>query len=326
MLATLANAFVRRGAAVALLTFDKPGGRSFYPLDASIRRIDLGIGSTKDPATVWITQRRMRALRRSVKGEEPDIVIAFMHSMFIPLGLALLGMGIPLIASEHIVPQHYRTRPLERVLLRLTPYLVDRITCVSEQVRQLYPPALQRKMVAIPNPVTVAAKDHTQLCPQNKSRKVVLAVGRFDAQKDHETLIKAFGLIARDLNGWILRIVGDGALRTRCEALVTELGLAERVELAGTTEEISKEYSSAKLFVTPSRYESFGLSTAEALSHRLPAVGFEDCPGTKELIQPGVNGLLAQGGGNRVKSLAEAMKLLMQDESSAGKIVAEAPW
>ena len=315
VLATLASAFVRQGAAVALLTFDKPGGRSFYPLDASIRRIDLGIGSTKDSATIWTTQQRIRALRKSVKAEDPDIVIAFMHSMFIPLSLALLGMGVPMIASEHTVPEHYRTRPLEKALWRLTPYLVDRITCVSEQVLQVYPPALRRKMVVIPNPVTIAAKDRTGLCHQNKLRKILLAVGRFDAAKDHETLIKAFALIANDLNDWILRIVGDGALRMRCEALMTELGLTGRVELPGAISDISKEYSSAALFVSSSRYESFGLSTAEALIYRLPAIGFEDCPGIKELIRPGVNGLLAQGGSNRVQSLAETLKILMQNES-----------
>ncbi len=315
VLATLANAFARRGAEVTLLTFDKPGGHSFYALNTSIRRIDLGVGSTKASATFWITQQRMRALRRSIKFIGADIVIAFMHSMFIPLGLALVGTGVPLIASEHIVPEHYRARVLERALLRLMPYLCDRMTCVSQQVLQMYPLALRRKMVAIPNPITITAKDRLMKCNKNKSRNVLLAVGRFDAQKDHETLIKAFKLIADDVNDWNLRIVGDGLLKKNCHALITELGLIGRVELAATIRDISKEYLSADLFVTSSRYESFGLSTAEALIYRLPAVGFEECPGTKELIRPGVNGLLAKGNGDRVQSLAKTLKLVMQNNS-----------
>ena len=61
----------------------------------------------------------------------PDVAVGFMHSSYIPLGLALLGTGIPLVASEHISYDHYRDRPLQAALLRLTPRLARVTTVLS---------------------------------------------------------------------------------------------------------------------------------------------------------------------------------------------------
>jgi glycosyltransferase involved in cell wall biosynthesis len=119
-----------------------------------------------------------------------------------------------------------------------------------------------------------------------------------------------------------LRIVGEGTLRAQLEAQVLALGLASRVQLLGPTKDIWKEYSSAQLFVTPSRYESFGLVTAEALAQGLPVVGFADCPGTNELVRPGENGVLVTPSGDRVGSLAAALLSLMEGEQLRGRLTA----
>jgi glycosyltransferase involved in cell wall biosynthesis len=304
-----------RGHDIAVLSYDQPGGDSFYSLNPKVKRIELGLGSTTDRATVLDTLRRVAVLRTSVRGYSPDVVIGFMHSMFIPLGLSLVGTSIPMIASEHIVPEHYRSRPLEGMLLRLVPLLADRITCVSEQVRSSYPSFLQKKMVAIANPISVSVCGKVDVSGQQKHRKILLTVGRLDPQKDHATLIEAFGEIAGQFPGWDLRIIGDGELRPKLESKVAEFGLSERVFLPGTIKDIATEYLSAQLFVQPSRYESFGLTTAEALAHGLPAVGFDDCQGTNQLIRPGINGSLADGSDNRVAALAKTLKTLMKDDA-----------
>jgi len=314
VLAEVTSGLAARGHETAVLSFDPPGGCSFYPLDPRVKRIELGIGSTTDSATVLSTLHRIAALRASVRAYAPAVAIGFMHSMFIPLGLALVGTSIPMIASEHIVPEHYRYRPIEALLLRFTPLLAERITCVSEQVRRSYPPFLARKMSVIPNPINMGVCGRADIHGHRKDRKVLLAVGRLDPQKDHVTLIKAFSEIAGQLPDWDLRIVGDGRLRQKLESMIGKLGLSERVCLPGAVNDVAKEYLSAQLFVQPSRYESFGLTTAEALAHGLPAVGFEDCQGINQLIRPGVNGYLADSKGNRPTSLARALMILMQDD------------
>jgi glycosyltransferase involved in cell wall biosynthesis len=315
VLAEVAGGLAGRGHRVAVLSFDAPGGESFYSLDSGIERIELGLGSTTDAATMLVTLRRIRALRATVRGYGPDLAIGFMHSMFIPLGLALLGTGIPFIASEHIVMEHYDSRPLQSRLLRLTPLLANRITCVSEQVRSTYPSGLQRKMVAMANPVCIDVHDKADPAGPAEGRKILLAVGRLTQQKDHEILIRAFAEIADEVPEWDLRIIGDGPLHQSLAAMVTESGLGSRICLPGSVRNITAEYTVAQLFVVPSRYESFGLTTAEALAQGLPVVGFDDCPGTNQLVRPGANGVLASGRGRRAHALANTLKTLMQDDA-----------
>lgn len=318
VLASVASGLAGRGYDVTVLSFERPGGRSFYPLDPRIVRIELGLGSTIGPATVPDTLRRIAALRVRVRQHAPDVAIGFMHSMFVPLGLALARTAIPMIASEHIVPIYYLSRPHEALLLCLTPFLVERITCVSEQVRRSYPGFLRRKMVAVANPVSVSVEGRADVSGSARSRKVLLTVGRLEPQKDHATLIGAFAEIAHRLPDWDLRIVGEGERRPKLESMIRVRKLSARVHLVGAVEEVSAEYLSAQLFVLPSRYESLGLTTAEALAHGLPAVGFDDCPGTNQLIRPGVNGNLAAGKRARrarAASLAETLMPLMIDDA-----------
>jgi len=325
VLALVANGLQARGHQVHILTFEKSGGRSFYPIAPGIERLDLGIGSTTGRASVIGTVRRVIALRRLVTAAAPDVVVGFMHSMFIPLGLALWRSGIPMVASEHIVPAHYDTRPLERALLRLTPWLAVRMTCVSDSVKRLYPRRIRAIMQSVPNPVSVSPSEPADVAATGRTRKTLLAVGRLDPQKDPETLIRAFAAVADDGPDWTLRIVGDGQMRPDLDRLITRLGLGNRVSLPGTIQDIGAEYRAAQLFVAPSRYESFGLTTAEALAHGLPAVGFADCPGTNDLIRDGENGLLVEGQGDRVAALATALKALMGDVAYRSRLAPDTP-
>ncbi|MEM7770700.1 MAG: glycosyltransferase family 4 protein [Cyanobacteria bacterium P01_A01_bin.37] len=315
VLATVANGLADRGHEVAVLTFEQPGGQSFYPLNHAIQRLDLGIGSTVHSATTSETLKRLPALRRAVLQYAPNVAIGFMHSIFIPLGLAMLGTSIPIIASEHIVPKHYQSRRfIETCLLSATPLLVRRITCVSEQVRLSYPFYLRKSMVAIANPVAIKPS-HSPSPQQPKFGKTLLSVGRLEPQKDHTTLVQAFGQIAAEFPEWQLKIVGDGSLRENLEAQIQSLGLSDRISLPGSTQNIAAEYQSANLFVMPSKYESFGLTVVEALSYGLPVVGFQSCQGVNQLVRSGVNGLLVDATGHRVTALATSLKRMMSDES-----------
>lgn len=318
------NGLVARGHRVSVLSYDLAGRKSFYKLDSRIERIELGLGSTIERATPWSTAQRIWALRPRIKRLAPDVAVGFMHSMFIPLGYALSGSGIPLIASEHIIKEHYRSRPIEWILFLTTPFFVHRITCVSPQVISAYPRFLQHKMVTIGNPVTIRAPSgaRADVSGATKVSKVLLTVGRLEEQKDHETLIRAFARVAGALPDWTLRIIGEGSLRPKLKALVRNMELEGRIEMPGATQDIGAEYINAQLFVSPSRYESFGLTTAEALTHGLPVVGFVDCPGTNMLIRPSMNGELVDPADNRIHSLSQSLQRLMEDEERRKKYAA----
>ena len=311
VIADVSSGLAEKGHEVSLLSFDPMGGQSFYPLNPKIRRLCLGIGSPLKKATFLETCARTFALRRTVKKERPDVVVAFMHSMFIPMAFALIGTGTPVVGSEHIVPQHYKSRRLEFLLLMASALLMKRITALSESVKAMYPKFLQKRMVAMPNPVH-APTGSADPTGAGRDRKIILNVGRLDPQKDQRTLIAAFATLAADYPEWDVRIFGNGPLRGELEGMVQQHELQGRVLLPGTTPEIANEYQRAQIFALPSVYESFGLATAEAMSFGLPCIGFADCPGTNELIVDEENGVLV-GGVNRISDFAGSMKKLMDD-------------
>ena len=310
VLADVTSGLAELGHCVSILTYDRPNGKSFYPLDSSINRISLSIGSSGQRSTVRETLQRMLAMRQNISEINPDIVVGFMHSMFIPLGIALAGTKIPVVASEHIGVQHYKYHPFEYLLLQLTPYLTKKIIVISEKLRNGFNGHLKKDMIVISNPVCVPKISAGDRVDSDSSQKVILSVGRLVPQKDHKTLIDAYAMLADDFPGWNLRIFGDGELRTDLEAQIKKIALEERIQLSSTTPDIGKEYLSAQIFVVPSLYESFGLATAEALVCGLPAVGFADCSGTNEVIKHDKNGVLVQGE-QRVVALADGLRRLM---------------
>ena len=85
-----------------------------------------------------------------------------------------------------------------------------------------------------------------------------------------------------------------------------------RVSMPGSVINVAAEYAAAHLFCLPSRWEGFPNALSEALAHGLPAIGFEGCAGIQDLINPGHNGALASGNGDRV-ALATALAPLMAD-------------
>lgn len=318
VLADVTSGLTERDHDISVLTFDRSGGQSFYPLNKKIRHICLGIGNTHHKATFLETLVRMKMLRRTVKEEKPDVVIPFMHSMFIPMAFALIGTGVPVIASEHIVPEHYKTRWKEAVLFFLSSFFVSKITVLSESVKKSYISFFHKKMVSIANPVH---KPKILADPEGKNaaRKIILNVGRLTDQKDQKILIRAFAKLAPDYPDWDVRIVGDGELRTELETLIKKMKLENRVFLPGTTPKIEQEYQRVHIFALPSKYESFGLATAEAMAHGLPAIGFQACPGTNELIINDENGFLVKGE-DRLESFSASLKNMMDSPSLRVKL------
>jgi GalNAc-alpha-(1->4)-GalNAc-alpha-(1->3)-diNAcBac-PP-undecaprenol alpha-1,4-N-acetyl-D-galactosaminyltransferase len=322
VLAEIANGLADRGHEVAVVSFDSAGSTDFYPFRHSVGRQRLGIGDTARPSRTLDTVRQVCGLRRTVLRSAPDLAIGFMHSAYIPLSVALAGTGIPVIASEHTVYAHYADKPVQRSLLRLTSSLMSKFIGISDEVRSGFPQAVRAKMAIIPNPVSAGAVARAD--PAGGAEKVLLTVGRLSQEKGHETLIRAFARVQGAFPEWRLRIVGEGVLRPNLEALVQDLNLSHRVFLPGATNNVTAEYLQAQVFVMPSTYESFGLATAEALAHGLPAIGFKDCPGTNALIVHRENGLLV-GGTDRTSALAEGLASLMESAEERMRMGAAAP-
>jgi len=305
----IAPELAARGHDVTVLTRDPASTPDFYPM-RGVRRIRHGGGGTERRSRFGELARWMKNLRRDLTAARPDVVIGVMHSSYLPVGAALVGSGIPVIASEHTVYAHYSGRPKERFLLQLAPYLSAKITVVSRSALNSFPPRLRRRMAVLPNPVVGAPADPDQM----KRAPIILSVGRLDEGKDHATLIDAFAALAAPNPDWRLEIAGDGPLRSLLEQRIARHDLGERIRLLGPVSDVGPLYRRASIFAMASRYESFGLAMAEALAHGLPVIGFADCPGINELIEDKRNGLLLKGLGDRTSLLTQALASLMKNE------------
>jgi glycosyltransferase involved in cell wall biosynthesis len=306
VLADLTAVLVNRGHSITVGTFDELRRKPFYDFDPRVRIEPLATGNVAETTSLGFL-RAARRLKGLVGRERPDVVVGFLPSAYGRLASAV--WRIPVVASEHTAFAHFRRNPVQALLVRAVSPLCAAFTVPSEQVRSGFPASIARKMVAIPNPVAVP------LAPSATGqglRRVILSVGGLRPEKNHLTLLAAFATLAERFPDWALRIVGDGPLRPTLEGFVRDKGLAGRIQLPGAVNQIAAEYESAQAFAMPSLYESFGLATAEALAHGLPAVGFADCPGTNELIENEVNGLLVPAG-DRVVGLAAALGRLLDN-------------
>lgn len=322
VLADISSGMSSRGHKVSVLSFDNTRGRSFYDFGKKVKRIRLAVGNIQRKASFWEVITRMRVIRKVVTRHKPDIVVAFMHSSFIPCSLALIGTGVPVIASEHIVPTHYRKRKWEFLLLILSRFFVKKITVLSNNIIKTYPKFLRDKMVPIANPVKESKILNTSEGGDNEE-KIILNVGRLTEQKAQHILIEAFALLAKKYPDWVVRIIGEGELLADLIALAQKLNIADKVIFAGTTSNIDAEYSKANIFALPSSYESFGLATAEAMSHGVPPVGFANCPGTNEIIKHNISGILVEGSCS-AKKYSKALDVLMQSKEKRQKLGAAA--
>lgn len=116
---------------------------------------------------------------------------------------------------------------------------------------------------------------------------VMLYVGRLAAEKNVELALRAFS-VSRYLRPQTqMVVVGDGPQRQRLQA---EYPAAQFV---GTRhgEDLARHYASADLFVFPSRSETFGNVTLEAMASGLAVVAF-DGAAVAEHIHHGRNGVV----------------------------------
>lgn len=140
----------------------------------------------------------------------------------------------------------------------------------------------------------------------------LMTTARLVEKKGLEYAIRAVALAAERVPNLRYRIVGDGPLRDRLQALIAELGMGEIVELAGwrSQEEVRRMYAEAHLFVLASvtaadgDEEGQGLVLQEAQAMGLPVICTRH-NGFPEGMRDGKSGLLVPE--RDVTALADAI-------------------
>ena len=140
----------------------------------------------------------------------------------------------------------------------------------------------------------------------------MVMAARFQAQKDHETLVKALSQL-KNLN-WRLFFLGDGELVPFIKERVQKLGLSDKIFFEGAVDNVPEYLQQADVFLLISNWEGLPISILEAMSYGLPVIA-SDVAGVKEEVLDGVNGFVVPR--KDAQSITSAISALYYDRQMA---------
>ena len=311
---------------VSVVTTDQKGRKPFYDFPTGVKMTDLGINYSDDNCknvflkiSGYLARRRRHKalLSKLLYAEKADIVVSLYpsESSFIPD----IKDGSKKVLELHYCKffrlqygrkgllgmiDRWRTKQDERIVSRF-----DRFVVLTKEDRCYW--GNIPNICVIPNAALNVGTRFSDV-----SNKRVLAVGRLDYQKGFDRLIDAWNIVAKneELTDWILDIFGQGEWYEKLHDMIDSYGLQERVRINKPVKDILSEYVNSSLLVMSSNYEGFPMVMIEAMACGLPVVAFDFKCGPKDIIEDGINGLIAESG--NVADLAEKLVSIMSDESN----------
>ena len=275
--------------------------------------------------------RFLGRLRTIVRQSSVVIGTLELQSLFVA---ALLAPGRSIGWLHKDLAGYLATKPqffvrLYRALMTFAVRRSQCIVCVSDGIvassRALWPGYAQR-FVRIYNPMDTGEIERLSLEEMRqdvadffaKHKKVVLAVGRLEDQKNFVLLLEAFALLKREMPDVALCIAGEGSQRRMLEGRARTLGV--ELFMPGHVNPYPLMRKATVLALT-SRYEGFSLVLAEGLALGLPIVAV-DCPsGPAEVLENGRFGRLVEADATRIaRALKETLVAQEEKEGRQGRM------
>ncbi|MGB2555413.1 MULTISPECIES: glycosyltransferase [Cellulosimicrobium] len=252
----------------------------------TVRRVVM---STQRPDHVVRAARELRPLLRGA-----DLVHTMAFSALLPFGLG--RPDVPWVHTEHwsgltnpsTLPASWRVAlPALRPLLARPDVVTAVCDYLARPIRAVRPGRTVIVPCIVPAPRPLPAR------PERTEALRLAAVGGLIDRKDPVLAVETIAaLLERDVVA-DLTWVGSGPLRDRVLERARELGVADRVHLAGVQDArgVSRVLADADMFFLPTRADNFCVSAAEALVHGRPVV-VGATGGQGEYIEPEVGSLV----------------------------------
>lgn len=309
VLSQLANHWAAEGRRVGVITLAGTEG-DFFKLNENVTRFVVGgIGDAANPLDALRRNlKRIAALRAALKRFHGSTAVGFIGPMNVLLLIAARGLGYRVVVCERNDPARQSFGRAWDLLRRWLYRFADSVTANSRRALDTMRRYVSAdKLVFLPNPVRRATAG---VGTSGKREPVFLNVGRLHRQKGQDLAIAAFVRVAESLPDWRLVIVGEGGARAELAHAIAAAGLRGRVELVGQVDDPFDWYRRASVFVFPSRYEGQPNALVEAMSGGLPVVASDDVSAHRDLVTPGIEGLLVPC--EDVQALADAMRTLAE--------------
>jgi glycosyltransferase involved in cell wall biosynthesis len=331
----LAQTLSRRGFEVAIAVNRWPADAKEFEVvwDIPVYRFDFAAPGKKDIWQIWRMLPRSQKFNRFVEQWQPDLIHAICPSISgFYLWLSQLQHKRPVMLTfqgELFMDAHdiFGKSAFARWSLRQLLTVTDSITACSQYVlddasRRFALPDVAKTVVF--NGVDLSESQSVDpASAQTNAQKYILGVGRVVKNKNFDTLVRAFALIAQEYADFQLVLAGDGDQLPELQKLAEQLKISHRINFAGKQDRagIGKLFADCTCFVIPSAVEPFGIVCLEAMRAGKATIAC-NAGGPPEFISNGENGLLVAP--REPEELAQALRLLLSDSDLRRRLEAKA--
>lgn len=318
----LSHQFAQEGYEVIVAT--EWQAKEEFTLDPRVRREIVGPRKEDETksrfAKIFL---RFSYLRRFVKKERPDVLIAFGRKANYRALISTLFTKQKTIICVRTDPKGHYDRLMDRIQIPLLFPTANGFVFQTEGQRDFFPACARKKSRIILNPIH---EKYLHADSPKEYRKEVVHHGRLVDFKNQPMLIRAFLQVHEKHPDYVLKIYGpdskDGT-KEILENLIRERKAQDCVFLCGGSDSLEKQLPGAALYVFSSDWEGLPNALLEAMALGLPIVA-TDCPcgGPRTVMQDGVSGLLVPIMDEQ--ALADAMCKLLEDRKLAERLGKEA--
>ncbi len=270
------------GSSVVSLTDIGPTGRAIAERGISVTALGMARG-VPDPRALW-------SLTRILRRERPDVVQTWLYHADLLGGVAAkLAGGIPVAWGVHLgnlAPELNKPSTLltAKGCARISRWAPRAIVCCAAAARDSHVAFGYRpeRMVVIPNgfdldrfqPDLVARSEFRRELGVDDVVPLVGLVARFDPQKDHETFVRAAGIVAKSRPETRFVMCGSDITpdNRQLVAWIDAAGIRDRCFLLGRRDDMARVQAALDICCSSSRGEAFPLAVGESMATGVPCV------------------------------------------------------
>lgn len=335
-LQTYKDELVKRGHEVLIVCPEYPSTNGSKAKEPFVKRLpSQSTPVSKEDRLVKPTA--LPILFRSLDRFKPDVI--HINSEFTTAWMGIFYSrlrGHTVLLTSHTDWEDYVCNYIphvDRRLLRATVRFLMRaifgkadvlITPSPSQMRLLKGYHLRKRFVVVPSGVSslFGPRDKTEIAAYRSSldarfpllagKRILLFAGRIAEEKDPKFLLPVLSRIVDRRGDVALVFAGDGPARAHVEASAKRRGLDGHCVFMGyiPAAELALLYGAATVFVFPSKTETLGLCTIEAMSSGLPVVAVGEM-GTADVMKGDHGGFMVP---NDHEAFAGAVLRLLDDE------------
>lgn len=259
---------------------------------------------------------RILGIRKNMKDFDGEFIIAFMDEIAFLTIVASLGLKKKVIISIRNNPKRKDKKVIRLISRVFTLPLAYKVVFQTPQAKACYSKKIQNKSYIIPNPIN---KNLPSDVEYNFNNKMVIAIGRLEAQKNYEMAVKAFKKFNVLFPDYKMYIYGKGTEKDKIQNLINDLHMEEKIKLKGFVNNIFEELSKASIFISTSNFEGISNTMLEAMAMGIPTI-CTNCPigGAAYVIENYKNGILISVGD--VEQMAKELEMIAQNKEFALKL------